>query len=63
MESGNEAMKSDGNGFGSGTEMKIMIFPVKFDKFTGFFNKFPKRNTLVTGCNQKGYILNLSPVH
>ena len=24
------------------TEMKIMIFPVKFDKFTGFFDKFLK---------------------
>ena len=63
MESGNEARKSDGNGFGSGTEMKIMIFPVNIDKFTGFFNKFPKSVFLVTGCNQKGYILNLSLDH
>ena len=23
-------------------EMKIIIFPVKFDKFTGFFDKFLK---------------------
>ena len=23
-------------------EMKIMIFPVKFDKFTGFFDKLLK---------------------
>ena len=24
--------------------MKIMIFPVKFDKFTGFFDKYLKRS-------------------
>ena len=27
---------------GAGREMKIMIFPVKLDKFTGFFDKFLK---------------------
>ena len=27
---------------GAGGEMKIMIFPVKLDKFTGFFDKFLK---------------------
>ena len=30
--------------------MKIMIFSVKFDKFTGFFDKFPKGNYPVTDC-------------
>ncbi len=29
-------------GRGRSTEMKIMIFPVKFHKFTGFFHKFLK---------------------
>ena len=27
---------------GAGREMKIIIFPAKFDKFTGFFDKFLK---------------------
>ena len=29
-------------GAGAGREMKVMIFPVKLDKFTGFFDKFLK---------------------
>ena len=29
-------------GAGAGGEMKIIIFPVKLDKFTGFFDKFLK---------------------
>ena len=63
MESGNEARKSDGNGFGSGTEMKIIIFPVNIDKFTGFFNKFPKSVFLASDCNHTGYQSNLSALH
>ena len=27
---------------GAGVEMKVMIFPVKYDKFTGYFDKFLK---------------------
>jgi len=37
--------RGEGNGadgFEDGAEMKIIIFPVKLDKFTGFFDKFLK---------------------
>ena len=43
--------------------MKVMIFPVKFDKFTGFFDKFLKNNVQINDCNQKGYHTNLSVAH
>ena len=43
--------------------MKIMIFPVKFDKFTGFFDKFLKIHSLVTGCKINNYHINLSALH
>ena len=33
--------------------MKIIKFSVKFDKFTGFIDKFLKRNYLVTDCNKR----------
>ena len=46
-----------------GAEMKIIIFPAKFDKFTGFFDKFLKGVCLVTDCNHKGYHPNLSVAH
>ena len=44
-------------------EIKIMIFSVKFEKFTGFFDKFLKNFSLVIGCNQKNYHINLSVIH
>jgi len=44
-------------------EMKIIIFSVKFDKFTGFFDKFPKMIFLVTDCNQKICTKNMSVMH
>ena len=44
-------------------EMKIIIFSVKFDKFTGFFDKFLKIVSLINNCNQKGYHKNLSVMH
>ena len=43
--------------------MKIMIFPVKYDKFTMFFDKFLKNNVQINDCNQKGYHINLSVLH
>ncbi len=51
------------NGYGNDMEMKIMIFPVKFDKFTGFFDKLLKNNVQINDCNQKGYHTNLSAAH
>ena len=39
----------------AGAEMKIILFPVKFDKFTGFFDKFLKGACLATDCNHTGY--------
>ncbi len=44
-------------------EMKIMIFSIKLDKFTMFFDKFLKFNTPVNCCNKKGYHINLSVSH
>ena len=44
-------------------EMKIMIFSINIDKFTGFFDKFLKNLYLVIDCNQKGYHINLSVFH
>ena len=41
-------------------EMIIMIFSIKFDKFTGFFDKFLKIISLVTGFNTRNYYINLS---
>ena len=35
----------------------------KYDKFTGFFDKFLKNNVQINNCNQKGYQLNLSVSH
>ena len=43
--------------------MKVMIFPVKFDKFTGFFDKFLKNDGQIKHCNEKGYHINLSVSH
>ncbi|MDE0331601.1 MAG: hypothetical protein OXL41_06995 [Nitrospinae bacterium] len=42
---------------------KIMIFSIKFDKFTGFFDKFLKNTSLANGCNKKGYYINMSASH
>ena len=44
-------------------KMKIIIFSVKFDKFTGFFDKFPKMIFLATDCNKNSYPINLSATH
>ncbi len=43
--------------------IQIIIFSVNTDKFTGFFDKLMKSACLVTGCNQKDYLLNLSVAH
>ena len=50
---------------GSGKQviMKIIIFSIKLDKFTGFFHKFPKIVSPATACNLKGYHINLSVPH
>ena len=50
-------------GSGMPMEMKVMIFPEKYDKFTGFFDKFLKNNVHINDCNQKGYHINLSVAH
>ena len=36
-------------------EMKIILFSVNIDKFTGFFDKFLKGACLATDCNHTGY--------
>ncbi|MCY3823185.1 MAG: hypothetical protein OXG62_04885 [Nitrospinae bacterium] len=43
--------------------IQIIIFSIKFAKFTGFFHKFPKSIILTNGCNKKGYHINLSVTH
>ena len=43
--------------------IKIMIFSINMDKFTGFFDKFLKYNTPASYCNSKGYLSNLSVSH
>ena len=63
MGCGDETGRSDGNGFRNDTEMKIMIFSIKLDKFTMFFDKFLKGAFLVIHCNHTGYQLNLSVLH
>ena len=60
---GGEARRSYENGFRNDMEMKIMIFPVNIDKFTGFFNKFLKIFSLVIICKIKSYHVNLSVPH
>ena len=55
--------RSDGNGLRNDTEMKIIIFPVKCDKFTGLFDKFLKNTVLVNHYNHTGYHSNLSALH
>ena len=51
------------NGFGNVAEMKIMTFPVKLDKFTGYFDKFLKIVSRLMVCNTKGYHINMSAAH
>ena len=51
------------HGFQDNDEMQIIIFPVKFSKFTGFFDKFLKIISPVNDCNQMGYHINLSVPH
>ena len=43
--------------------MKIMIFCIKLDKFTGFFDKFLQSKSMASCCNQKSYHINLSVPH
>ena len=40
--------------------MKVILFPVKFDKFTGFFDKFLKIIFSVNDCNKKSCHMNMS---
>ena len=51
------------HGFEDGAAMKISLFPVNMDKFTGFFDKFLKSFSPSNGCNQKSYHINLSATH
>ena len=37
--------------------------PVKFDKFTGFFDKFLKIFIRLNDCNKRSYNINLSVSH
>ena len=62
---GTEPRRERGRSLGSKDDgkMKIMIFPVKFDKFTGFFDKFLKISDRLTDCNIKSYHLNMSAAH
>ena len=43
--------------------MKIILFSVKFDKFTGFFDKFLKIIFFAIDCNQRSCHINLSVSH
>ena len=43
--------------------MQIIIFSIKFYKFTGFFDKFLKIISPVNDCNKTGYHINLSVPH
>ncbi len=43
--------------------IKIMIFSIKFDKFTMFFDKFLKISYYLTDFNTKSYHKNLSVSH
>ena len=51
------------DGTGMDEEMKIIIFSIKLDKFTGFFDKFLKGIRLVTDCNIMIFLTNLSVAH
>ena len=44
-------------------KMKIILFPVNIDKFTGFFDKFLKNDGQIKHCNKKDYHTNLSVSH
>ena len=50
-------------GSGKRMIMQIIIFSIKSDKFTGFFDKFLKIISPANGCNQKGCHINLSVLH
>ena len=50
-------------GSGKRLMVKIIIFPVKFAKFTGLFDKFLKIIFSVNDCNSKVYCINMSDVH
>ena len=63
MESGDGARRRYENGFRNDMEMKIMIFSIKLDKFTGFFDKFLKNDVHIKHCNKKSYNTNLSVLH
>ena len=43
--------------------IKIMIFSINIDKFTGFFDKFLKNNVQINDCNIRSYHTNLSVPH
>ena len=44
-------------------KMKVIIFSVKYAKFTGFFDKFLKIVSLVNDCYKMSYHINLSVLH
>ena len=46
-----------------GAKIKIIIFSIKFDKFTRYFDKFLKRINPVNDCYKTGYYINMSDVH
>ena len=60
---GDGAGKRNGNGFRDGMKIKIMIFSIKSDKFTGFFDKFLKISDYANDCNKRSYHINLSVPH
>ena len=43
--------------------MKVMIFPVQSEKFTGFCDKFLKNDGHIKNCKKKSYHANLSVLH
>ena len=55
--------RSGVDGFDVGAIIKIILFSIKFDKFTGFFDKFPKIIFFAIDCNQRSCHINLSVAH
>ena len=55
--------RSGARGFEEGEEMKIILFSIKFDKFTMLFGKFLKCYIPSNDCIKKNYRIYLSVTH
>ena len=59
----NRGVGNGARGLREGRKMQIIIFSIKFDKLTGFFDKLLKTIFLVNDCNSKVYYENMSAAH